>query len=99
MCERIFSGKSPKYSSIPNSNITIGQAANTGLKIDLSLSKYCTDEFVSSMPEYYLLKKHDILLNSLGHGTLGRSGIYNFDNNKVLTDGHLFVFRTFNEYT
>ena len=99
MCERVFSGKSPKYSTIPNSNITIGQAANTGLKIDLSLSKYCTDEFMSSMPDYYFLKKHDILLNSLGHGTLGRSGIYNLDNNKVLTDGHLFVFRTFNEYT
>ena len=99
LCKIIFSGKSPKYSKEKTNNIAIGQAANTGVKIDLSLAKYCTDEFVKDMPNYYYLQKNDILLNTLGHGTLGRSGMYELNNDDILTDGHLFVFRLFNEIT
>ena len=99
LCKIIFSGKSPKYSKEKTNNIAIGQAANTGVKIDLSLAKYCTDEFVKGMPNYYYLQKNDILLNTLGHGTLGRSGMYELNNDDILTDGHLFVFRLFNEIT
>ena len=99
LCKIIFSGKSPKYSKEKTNNIAIGQAANTGVKIDLSLAKYCTDEFVKDMPNYYYLQKNDILLNTLGHGTLGRSGMYELNNTDILTDGHLFVFRLFSEIT
>ena len=99
LCQIIFSGKSPKYSKEKTKNIAIGQAANTGTIIDLSLAKYCTDEFVNNMPKYYYLQKHDILLNNLGHGTLGRCGIYDLDYDDILTDGHLFVFRLFNKTT
>ncbi len=99
LCKIIYSGKSPKYSSIKNCNITIGQASNNGIGIDLTLAKYCTDEFVKNMPEYYYLRKYDVLLNTLGHGTLGRCGIYNLDRNDILTDGHLFVFRFLNKIT
>ena len=99
LCQIIFSGKSPKYSKDKTNNIAIGQAANTGINIDLSLAKYCTDDFVKDMPDFYYLKKNDVLLNTLGHGTLGRCGIYELDKNDVLTDGHLFVFRLFNNIT
>jgi len=99
LCQIIFSGKSPKYSKEKTNNIAIGQAANTGFKIDLSLVKYCTDEFVKDMPNYYYLQKYDILLNTLGHGTLGRCGIYELNNKDILTDGHLFVFRLFDKVT
>ncbi len=95
----IYSGKSPKYSKEITNNIAIGQAANSGIEIDFKLAKYCTDEFVINMPEYYYLRKYDVLLNTLGHGTLGRCGLYQLDRTDVLTDGHLFVFRLFDEIT
>ena len=41
----------------------------------------------------YFLRENDVLLNTLGHGTLGRSGIVPPLERKLLTDGHLFVFR------
>ena len=61
--------------------------------------KYCTNDFVREMPESYYLQNGDVLLNTLGNGTLGRSGIFynNNSNERVLTDGHLFVFRTLNK--
>ena len=44
------------------------------------------------------LESNDILLNTLGGGTVGRSGIFNLNTrNKYITDGHLFVFRTINK--
>ena len=50
------------------------------------------------MPELYYLQDGDVLLNTLGNGTLGRSGIFYNENvcDKILTDGHLFVFRNLN---
>ncbi len=99
LCKIIFSGKSPKYSKDITNNIAIGQAANNGINIDFNLVKYCTDEFVLGMPSFYYLKKYDVLLNTLGHGTLGRCGLYQSDKTDVLTDGHLFVFRLFNNIT
>ena len=99
LCKIIFSGKSPKYSKGITNNIAIGQAANNGVFVDLKLAKFCTDDFVKDMPDYYYLKRNDVLLNTLGHGTLGRCGIFNYDREDILTDGHLFVFRLFNEIT
>ena len=99
LCKLIYSGKSPKYSKDITNNIAIGQAANNGTEINFKLAKYCTDEFVMNMPEYYYLRKYDVLLNTLGHGTLGRCGLYQLDRTDVLTDGHLFVFRLFDEIT
>ena len=48
------------------------------------------------MPPYYYLQDGDVLLNTLGNGTLGRSSYYRKTNSSefLLTDGHLFVFRT-----
>ena len=45
------------------------------------------------MDSRYFLKKDDVLLNTLGNGTLGRTGIVTNLQYPLLTDGHLFVFR------
>ena len=45
------------------------------------------------MDERYFLRTNDVLLNTLGNGTLGRSGIVTDLPYSLLTDGHLFVFR------
>ena len=94
-CSAVFSGKSPKYSKEETQHRVIGQQANQWEGVDWKYVKYCTEEFASDMPEFYYLRNGDVLLNTLGNGTLGRSGIfYNIrKQEKVLTDGHLFVFR------
>ena len=98
-CVEYFSGKSPVYSKEKNSFIIIGQAANQQGEIDYSQAKYSQKDFWDGMEKKYFLRKNDVLLNTLGHGTLGRSGIVKDINMPVLTDGHLFVFRTLNDIT
>ena len=91
-----FSGKSPKYSKEPTPHKIVGQQANQWDGLDLRFVKYATEEFAENMPPYYYLQDGDVLLNTLGNGTLGRSSYYRKTNLSefLLTDGHLFVFRT-----
>ena len=92
-CTDIFSGKSPIYSKIATNYRIIGQAANQQVGIDLTQIKYTNADFWNSMNERYFIRKNDVLLNTLGNGTLGRSGIIKELPYPLLTDGHLFVFR------
>ena len=91
-----FSGKSPKYSKEPTPHKIVGQQANQWDGLDLRFVKYATEEFAENMPTFYYLQDGDVLLNTLGNGTLGRSSYYRKTNSSefLLTDGHLFVFRT-----
>ena len=100
ICIIIFSGKSPKYSKIPNDNFVLGQKNNQDYGIDLNGIKYCINEFIEKYPKELYLKNNDVLLNTLGGGTVGRSGIFELsDNKRYITDGHLFVIRTLFEET
>lgn len=92
-CLDTFSGKSPVYSKTPTPYEVIGQAANQQLGLDYTQVKYTVSEFWNSMDPKFFLLENDVLLNTLGHGTLGRSGIVPVLHKKLLTDGHLFVFR------
>ena len=91
-----FSGKSPKYSKEPTPHKIVGQQANQWDGLDLRFVKYATEEFAENIPPYYYLQDGDVLLNTLGNGTLGRSSYYRKTNSSefLLTDGHIFVFRT-----
>lgn len=93
-CERIFSGKSPIYSKTPTKHMIIGQQANQWERIEMQYVKYGTEEYANKIEEYQYLLDGDVLLNSLGNGTLGRCGIFESKTERVLTDGHLLVFRT-----
>ena len=95
-CPLSFSGKSPKYTTVTNNNYVLGQKNNQPYGIDLSGIKYCTDDFIKTYPKELYVKYNDIFLNTLGGGTVGRIGIFNIsNNNNYITDGHIFVFRTF----
>lgn len=94
-CLDAFSGKSPVYSKTPTPYEVIGQAANQQLGLDYTQVKYTVSEFWNSMDPKYFLLENDVLLNTLGHGTLGRAGIVPGLHKKLLTDGHLFVFRLY----
>lgn len=101
ICTCIFSGKSPKYSQIPTKHKIIGQQSNQWTGVEMKYIKYGTDEYAKDIPQIQYLQDHDVLLNTLGNGTLGRSGIYysSYSNTPVLTDGHIFVLRTPHEVT
>ena len=92
-CIEVFSGKAPVYAKQETEYRVIGQAANQQKGLDLSQVKYTTETFWNDMDSRYFLKKDDVLLNTLGNGTLGRSGIVTNLQYPLLTDGHLFVFR------
>ena len=93
-CVRIFSGKSPSYSKTPTKHLIIGQQANQWERIEMQYAKYGTEDYAKNIEDFQYLLDGDVLLNTLGNGTLGRCGIFENITGKVLTDGHLFVFRT-----
>ncbi len=97
-CEDFFSGKSPKYSKEPTPYRIIGQQANQRYGIDLKYIKYGTEEFTLKQEDRYFLKYNDVVLNTLGTGSIGRSNIYKYEH-RMLTDGHPFVFRTGSKYS
>ena len=92
-CIDVFSGKSPVYVKSENPYRIVGQAANQQQGLDFSQIKYTTKDFWAGMSSRYFLRENDVLLNTLGNGTLGRSGIVGKLPFQLLTDGHLFVFR------
>ena len=94
ICTDVFSGKSPTYTKLETDYRIVGQAANQQEGLNLSQLKYTNADFWNKMDERYFLRENDVLLNTLGNGTLGRSGILGALPYPLLTDGHLFVFRT-----
>ena len=92
-CDDAFTGKSPKYSKTKTEYKIIGQQSNQRYGLDFRYVKYGTTEFGLTQDKRFFLKYNDVLLNTLGTGSIGRSGIYKL-NEPILTDGHLFVFRT-----
>lgn len=94
-----FNGKNPKYSAVKNNNYCIGQKNNQDYGIELKEIKYVTEEFWNNIDKIYFLEKNDVLLNTLGTGTMGRSGIYNNEIEKTLCDSCIFVMRFLNYIT
>ena len=95
-CVDMFSGKSPKYSKENTEFRIVGQAANQQDGLDYSQLKYTNQVFWSTVDDRQFLRKNDVLLNTLGNGTLGRSGFVEELPFPLITDGHLFVLRTLN---
>ena len=93
VCVVIFSGKSPIYSKEENTNYIIGQKVNQEDGLHFEDVKYGDNKYFQSIPEYQFLKNNDILLNTLGGGSVGRTGIFN-SKERASTDGHIFVIRT-----
>lgn len=90
----IFLGRTPVYVEEENQNYIVGQKNNQYYGIDFSGIKYGDEEFYLSRPDKEFLKVGDILLNTLGGGSVGRIGYWDVeDDNKYLTDGHLMVIR------
>jgi type I restriction enzyme S subunit len=75
-------------SYVENSNlINLNQKVNKGSFLDKQHFKYYDDNTI--VPENKFIKKYDILLNSLGEGTLGRVHLYCEETDNVVADQHV----------
>ena len=64
----------------------------------MSDCKYSDEKFYLNRKKYEFLYYGDILLNSLGGGSVGRVGYFDLKENGILTDGHIIVIRSNFEY-
>lgn len=96
IASEIFMGTTPVYEyEAENSNYILGQRNNQLEGITFEGVKFAKDSFFAQRQEYEFLKYGDVLLNTLGGGSVGRAGYYNLDNSKrVITDGHIMVIRS-----
>ena len=96
IASEIFMGTTPVYEyEAENSNYILGQRNNQLEGITFEEVKFAKDSFFAQRQEYEFLKYGDVLLNTLGGGSVGRAGYYNLDNSKrVITDGHIMVIRS-----
>ena len=96
-------GKSPKYSEC-GQNLVFSQKCNTKYgTINLSLAKYLDEVAFTKYPTEEYLTKNDIIINSTGHGTLGRVGFF-CDNDRIsnaiiVPDSHITIIRCFETVT
>jgi len=88
---QIIRGFTSKY--VEKSNlINLNQKVNRGSYLDKSNYKYYPED--TKVPEEKYAKKKDILINSLGQGTLGRVHLFWEDENNIVIDQHITVIRT-----
>ena len=92
----IFTGVSPVYEyENDNKNYVFGQRNNQDYGIDLEGIKYAKDDFFKTRLPKEFLKYGDVLLNTLGGGSVGRTGYYNIEDNiPIITDGHVMIIRS-----
>ena len=92
----IFTGVSPVYEyENENKNYVFGQRNNQDYGIDLEGIKYAKDDFFKTRLPKEFLKYGDVLLNTLGGGSVGRTGYYNIEDNiPIITDGHVMIIRS-----
>lgn len=91
--EYIQRGKSPKY--VEESSVkVISQKCVQWSGFDLSKARFINEETLFSYKEERLLRKHDLLWNSTGTGTIGRVGKINQElQETVVADSHVTVIR------
>ena len=102
LCLFLSRGKSPKYSETPNQYPVFAQKCN--LKdggISLSQARFLDETTISKWSDKYRLRDGDVLVNSTGTGTVGRTRIFKSeylgDYPFVVPDSHVSVVRPFDE--
>lgn len=89
--EEVLRGFTTSY--VEKSNlINLNQKVNRGEYLDESNFKYYADDTI--VPKNKFAKRGDILINSLGQGTLGRVHFYLEDTDNVVVDQHITIIRT-----
>lgn len=96
--KEIRRGKSPKYSDVQSNNLSFAQKCNTKYDgIQMSLARYLDESTLKRYTEEDAIIDGDTIINSTGHGTLGRVGFFTDSNNPnhltIYPDSHVTVVR------
>jgi type I restriction enzyme S subunit len=94
VCSYVQRGKGPKYSDMSKYAV-VSQKCVQWSGFDISKARFVDEQSLNSYGEERILRSGDILWNSTGTGTVGRTAIY-FDSNlfkKVVADSHVTVLR------
>ncbi|WP_406773015.1 restriction endonuclease subunit S [Tenacibaculum maritimum] len=90
--ESVFRGKSPKYDKDSKSFI-LNQKCNRWNYLELKHSKKVNDQWFENIDKKFFTKEGDILINSTGEGTIGRSTYVTKENAGLLYDSHILLLR------
>lgn len=94
VASNVFTGNSPVYVFEPNECLVFGQRNNQKGHLDWNGIKYADPTFFANRAGVEFLRYGDVLLNTLGGGSVGRVGYYDRnDGTPVITDGHVMVIR------
>ena len=88
-----FRGKSPKYDK-ESKVFAINQKCVRWRYIDLNFGKSIKEDWYESLETFILTQLNDILINSTGEGTIGRSALVDEQSVNYLYDSHVLLFRS-----
>jgi type I restriction enzyme S subunit len=89
-CTFVSRGVTPKY-ELGSGRFIINQKVNRGAELDLSNLKELTNSLTVSAEKH--AQSHDVLVNCLGEGTLGRVHFYNGAPGIYAVDQHMTICR------
>ncbi len=89
----LFKGVNVALKSNSGKYLFIPSGANFPDGIKIQKAKWISDNELKKIPKEKLLQKGDILFNSGGVGTLGRSSYYSNDNKPTVCDSFIIVIR------
>lgn len=81
-------GKGPKYSEngVPK---MLNQKCVRWYEVDFQYCKSVDEDWFNSIPDDFIVKENNVLVNSTGDGTIGRSAIAQKDVNGYIFDSHI----------
>ena len=96
VCEYIQRGKSPKYAN-SGECLVVSQKSVHWSGLRLESARFIEDTSLGKYTEERFLRNGDILWNSTGTGTVGRTAIFQSleDKRKYVADSHVTVLRSF----
>ncbi|MFY7843722.1 restriction endonuclease subunit S [Chryseobacterium gambrini] len=92
LVEDVFRGKSPKYADKSDKYI-LNQKCNRWNKIEIEFVKTVVPEWYNNIEEKFFTKEGDIIINSTGEGTIGRSSYLGKDFEGLIYDSHILLLR------
>ncbi len=90
--ENAFRGKSPKYEDGGEATI-LNQKCNRWNEIKLEFAKSVSKNWVDSIDDKFKTFENDVLINSTGDGTIGRSSLVTKEFEGLIYDSHVLLVR------
>lgn len=93
----VFRGKSPKYSADSN-RVMLNQKCIRWNAIETEWAKTVNENWINSIANKFFTQEGDILINSTGEGTIGRSSYVTKEHEGLLYDSHVLLLRLNPQY-